>query len=86
MRTVLQEVVHQAWQRGQQFGVVRRLGLELLQQLFRADLLDHPLFEEGLGGVPQIQLRVQVAAQTFDVEQGLLQQHQLRLDLHMETP
>ena len=39
----------------------------------------------GLAVRPQIEFRVERAAKTLDVEQGLLQQHKLRLDLHVET-
>jgi hypothetical protein len=34
---------------------------------------------------PQIELRVELAADAFDVHQGLLQQQQLRQDFHMEA-
>ena len=36
--------------------VARRLVLQFLQQLARADLVGHPLLQEGLGRAPQIQL------------------------------
>ena len=48
-------------------------------------LLRHPALHEGFGGAPQVELGIQLAPQALDVEQGLLQQHQLRLDLHVET-
>jgi len=38
------------------------------------------------GRGPQVQVGVQVAAKAFDIEQGLLQQHQLRLNLDLEAP
>ena len=50
-----------------------------------ADLLVHPALEEGLGGAPQVELGVELAAQALDVQQRLLQQHQLRLDLDIEA-
>lgn len=37
-------------------------------------------------GVPQIKFRIEFTAQAFDVKEGLLQQHQLRLDFDMEAP
>ncbi len=45
----------------------------------------HPALEERLGRLPQIQVGVELAAQAFDVEQRLLQQHQLRLHFHVEA-
>ncbi len=50
-----------------------------------ADALAHPAFQVGLGGFPQVQVRVQFAAQPFHVQQGFLQQDQLRLDFHVEA-
>ena len=35
--------------------------------------------------MPEIEIRIQVAAQALDIQQGLLQQHQLRLNLHVEA-
>ena len=48
------------------------------------DVLHHPLFHERLCGFPEIELRVELPAEPFDVEQGFLQQHQLWLHLHVE--
>ncbi len=62
------------------------LALHVLQQLPGAHALAHPALEIRLAGAPQIQVRIQLAAQTLDVEQGLLQQHQLRLHFHVEAP
>ena len=36
----------------------------------------HPALQVGLGGVPQIELWVELAPQAFDVQQSFLQQHQ----------
>jgi hypothetical protein len=52
---------------------------------FTADLLGHPAFQIGLGGLPQVEVGIELAAQAFDVEQRLLQQHQLRLHFHVEA-
>ena len=38
-----------------------------------------------MGGFPKIQIRVKLPAQAFDIEQGFLQQHQLRLNFHVEA-
>ena len=81
----LQGVVQQARQLGQQLGVARRLVLQPLEQAAPADLLVHPALEERLGGAPQVEVGVELAAQALDVEQRLLQQHQLRLDLDVEA-
>ena len=46
-----------------------------------ADLLGHPALEIRLGRHPQIEVGIELAAEALDVEQRLLQQHELRLDL-----
>ncbi|MNW19602.1 hypothetical protein D3C71_2196630 [compost metagenome] len=37
-------------------------------------------------GVPQVEVRVQLAAEAFDVQQGFLQKNKLRLHFHVEAP
>eukprot|EP01035_Chromulina_nebulosa_P038697 gene38697-52277_t len=62
-------------------------GLQALQHALPANLLGHPVFQIRLGGFPQVQVGVELAAQAFDVEQGFLQQHELgRTDAREETP
>nr|GFD13108.1 hypothetical protein [Tanacetum cinerariifolium] len=81
LRQTLQQVARHV-------GQVRNLldlGLQVADHCPGADALTHPALQERLSRAPQVQLRVQLAAQTFDVEQGLLQQHQLRLHFHVET-
>ena len=68
-----------------EFGVSRRLVLEFVDQLLRPHLFHHPGFEERFGGVPEIEIGIELAAQTLDIEQGLLEQNQLRLDLDVES-
>ena len=43
-----------------------------------------PLLEKRFGGVPQVELGIELTAKPFNVEQGFLQQYQLRLHLHIE--
>ncbi|MNW65783.1 hypothetical protein D3C74_441980 [compost metagenome] len=43
------------------------LALHVAQQGFRADALAHPALEEWLRGVPQIQIRIQLTTEAFDV-------------------
>ncbi|MNC71783.1 hypothetical protein D3C75_1227410 [compost metagenome] len=62
------------------------LALQVAQQMQRTHALAHPALEERLGGAPQVEVGIQLAAEALDVEQGLLQQHQLRLHLHVEAP
>src|SRR5204862_7343304 len=57
---------------------LRRLDLDPLPGALPAHLLVHPAFQEGLGGLPEVEVRVKLAAQAFDIEQRLLQQHKLR--------
>ena len=51
-----------------------------------ADLFLHPALEKGLGGGPQIELRIELAPESLDVQQRLLQQDELGLDLDRESP
>ena len=51
-----------------------------LQHGARAHPFAHPLPQNRLRGLPQIELGIQLAAQPLDVEQRLLQQDQLRLN------
>ena len=81
----VQRGMGQARQLRQDAGPVRRLGLECIHQPAPADLLRHPAFQVRLGGLPQVEIGVELAPQALDIEQGLLQQHQLRLDLHVEA-
>src|SRR5205807_29288 len=67
-------------------GPERRFRPERAQQAAPAQLLVHPALEVGLGGVPQVEVGVELASQAFDVEQRLLQQHELGLDLDVEAP
>ena len=61
-----------------------QLPAESLHQGPRTHLILHPLLQKGFGRLPQIKLGVEAPTQALDVEQGLLQQHQLWLDLHIE--
>src|SRR5262249_54039105 len=63
----------------------RRFVLELQRQSAPAELLAHPALEERFRRLPQVEVRIELAAQAFDVQQRLLQQHELRLDFHVEA-
>src|SRR6266850_6155485 len=84
-RTIRKRTMHQARQLRQEHRPLRRLVAEVAHEAAPADLLRHPALEIGFGRFPEIQVGIEVPAQAFDVEQGLLQQHQLRLDLDVET-
>ena len=60
--------------------------LQRLDQPRRADAFAHPGLEVGLRGAPQIQIRIQLSAQTFNVQEGFLQQNELGLHFHIEPP
>src|SRR5438105_1643589 len=81
----LQGRVQEARQLGQQLHIAWRLVLHPLQQAAPANLVVHPALQERLGGVPQVQVGVELAPEPFDIEQRLLQQHELRLDLDVEA-
>ena len=80
-----QVLVQHAWQIGQELGVARCLCLQLVPQALRAHLVQHPFFQKWLGRAPEVKVGVELAAQSFDIEQRLLQQHQLRLNLHLKA-
>ena len=77
--------MQQTRQLGQQLNIARRFVFQAFDQAAPTHLVVHPAFQKRLGGGPQVQLWVQITAQAFDVEQGLLQQHQLRLYFHIES-
>ena len=49
----------------------------------RARALAHPVAQDRQRRLPQVELGIELAAEALDVEQRLLQQDQLRLDLHL---
>ena len=58
----------------------------IVPQGFHAHLIVHPIHQKRLGRGPQIQIRVELAAQALDIQQRFLQQHELRLDFHIKAP
>src|SRR5262247_4639101 len=80
-----ERAVREARQLRQRRGPVRRLAAQVAEEPAPADLLVHPAFEIRLGGAPQVELRVELAAEALDVEQRLLQHDELRLDAHVEA-
>src|SRR5688572_30690323 len=77
--------MNQAWQLGHQSGPARRFLLHVLDEATPTQLFVHPALKERLGGFPQVEFGIELAAKAFDIEERLLQQHQLRLDLDIET-
>src|SRR3546814_1541981 len=55
------------------------------QRRRRAKPRAHPLLHDRLGGLPQIEIRIELPAEALDLQQGFLQQHQLRLHLIVEA-
>ena len=80
-----QHAVRQTGQLGHGQRPARRLFDQLAAQRAPAHLFAHPAFEEGLGRLPQIQLRIELPAEALDIEQGFLQHHQLWLDFDVEA-
>ncbi len=72
-------------QRARRLDDLRRLLAQAREQSAHACPLLHPFPQDRTGRVPHVELGIQLAAQTFDVEQRLLQQHQLRLNHHVEA-
>src|SRR5258706_9905951 len=85
-RTVGQHPVQQSRQLRQQRAPLRRLIADVAQQAAPAHLLGHPALQIGFGGGPQVEIRVEVPTEAFDIQQRFLQQDQLRLDLDVEAP
>ena len=79
-----QLLMQQARQLRQRGDDVRRLGEQPPLERAPADLVLHPALEKRLRGHPQVEVGIELAAEAFDVEQRLLQQHELRLDLDVE--
>jgi len=82
----VQEINQQPRQLRDQLGVERGFIAQLVDQHFRPQLVNHPLLKERFGCAPEVQIRIQLPTQAFDVEQCLLQQHQLRLNFNMKAP
>ncbi len=76
--------MRQPWQLRQGARPSDGLSRDVCAQSSPADLLAHPALEKRFGGGPEVEVRVEIAAQTLDIEKRLLQQHQLRLDLDLE--
>ena len=85
-RITRQKLLGQPRQLRQHFAPERQFLADPAHQAAPADLFRHPAFEEGFCRLPQVEVWVEVAAQAFDIEQGFLQQHQLRLDFDVEAP
>src|SRR3954462_11573488 len=77
--------VHEAGNLRQRARPVRRFTPQVAHQPAPPYLFLHPALEVGLGGAPQVEVGVELAAESLDVEQRLLQHHELRLDLHVEA-
>ena len=81
----LQIVIYQLRKLWKFISPERHLCLHFFEHCLGPDLFGHPLLEERLGRLPQIQLRIELTSQAFDIEQGLFQQDQLRLYHYMEA-
>ena len=81
----LQRIIKGQRQHRQALGQIGQVGLELLVHSAHAQLLVHPALHERLGGGPQVQVGVELAPQSLDLDQGLLQQHELGLHFHVEA-
>src|SRR5438045_7357439 len=80
-----ERAVQEARQLRQRVRPVRRLLAQRAQHAAPADLLAHPALEKRCRRGPQVEVRIELASQAFDVEQGLLQHDELRLDLDVEA-
>src|SRR5210317_2114684 len=59
---------------------LRQVFANVLEHGAATYLLVHPLLEYGLGGLPQVEFRIELAAEAFDVEERLMQKDHLGLN------
>jgi hypothetical protein len=71
-RGALQEIMNDLGQDLQRFAHFRQLVPQPLHEDPTADPLAHPFLEDRLGGVPQVQVGVELAPEALDIEQRLL--------------
>ena len=64
---------------------VGELAAELFGETAAAEAVRGPVPQDRLRGLPEIELRVELAAEALDLQHGLLQQQQLRLHAHVEA-
>src|SRR6185437_12190572 len=81
---VAQGVVYETWKLRQYHCPARCLLAQAAGKSTPAELLGHPVFQEWFCGCPQIKVGVEVASQSFDIQQRLLQHYQLRLNFNIE--
>jgi len=62
-----------------------RVALQLFDNIDWTVLALEPVFEEGFGCLPKIEVRIELASQTFNIEECLLKSHQLRLHFHVKS-
>src|SRR6266705_210836 len=55
------------------------------QQPLQSKLLPHPFLQKRFRGRPQVEVRIELAPEPFDVQKRLLQHDELRLDLDVEA-
>ena len=53
---------------GQLFEPVRGVALDLLKDLARLEALHYPAFEKGVGGGPKVEVGVELATESLDIE------------------
>ena len=76
--------MNQPWHLRQRVRQIRGLLKQALPYRLRPYLVAHPFFEERLCRGPQVEIRIKLASQAFNVKKGLLQQRQLRLNFHVK--
>src|SRR5690606_35198296 len=85
LRSLLGQEADHARQLPHGFADLGHVLANALEERPRPDLLVHPAAEHRPRGFPQVELRIELAAQPFDIEQRLLQQYQLWLYFHVEA-
>ena len=74
----------QSWQLGKKLRPLTGLLLKLAAHAAQPNALVHPALQIRLCGFPEIELRIELAPESLDIEQGLLQQYELRLNFDVE--
>src|SRR5665213_266849 len=80
----LKRALHESRQHAGELDYLRQLRTKDAPQSPRARTLTHPLAQNWARCAPYVELRIQFAAETLDIEQRLLQQNELRLHCHVE--
>ena len=82
---VREGAMRESWELRQYLGEQGSLAPELVAKAPPSHLLMHPTLQKGFCRLPQIEFRIELPPEPFNVQKRLLQQYKLRLDLDIES-